>query len=118
MPDYQETIKESYPVELIKKNGYCFLVYQNEENEKVILKFNNEELTMTRYTNPKTIMQFHKNEVKEMMIPTPLGRQVFLTKTDFFEFSKDTQSLSLHYQLKQAANGNLMANYQMKVEWH
>ncbi len=35
-------------------------MYTNEEDEKVALKFSNDELIMTRFSSPKSIMRFYK----------------------------------------------------------
>lgn len=45
-----EVIEQSYPVEVTEKNGFSYLVFTNEEDEKVIMKCSDEELAVTRFS--------------------------------------------------------------------
>lgn len=53
-----EVIDQLYDVEVREKGDYTYLLFYNEEKEKVVLKFHQEELVMTRFSSPKTIMRF------------------------------------------------------------
>ncbi len=44
------------------KGNHHYLLFKNEEDEKVVLKFHDMELTMTRFSNPKISMRFIKDD--------------------------------------------------------
>ena len=44
-----EVIDQLYDVELREKGDFSYLLFYNEDQEKVVLKFNGEELAMTRF---------------------------------------------------------------------
>ena len=56
--EQMEVIDQLYDVELREKGDFSYLLFYNEEKEKVVLKFNDTELVMSRFSNPKTIMRF------------------------------------------------------------
>ena len=56
--DQVEIIEEIHECELMEKGDYTYLVHHNSEEEKVVIKLNQEELIMTRFSNPKSIMRF------------------------------------------------------------
>ncbi|HEM6302449.1 TPA: DUF1934 domain-containing protein [Streptococcus suis] len=112
-----EVIDQSFPVEVKKKDGKLYLIYQNEEEEKVVLKCDEQELVMTRFSNPKSIMRFVKNQEAIVTIPTPLGIQHFLTQTILYQLSADQQDLILHYDLNGLENQQKFASYKMKISW-
>ena len=72
-----EIVDQYYQGEWKEKAGFQYLLYTNEEDEKVALKFSNDELVMTRFSSPKSIMRFYKNEDGGAIIPTPMGIQQF-----------------------------------------
>ncbi len=51
-----EVVDQSYPVEATSKNGHLYLIFTNEEKEKTVIKCDADELVMTRFSNPKSIM--------------------------------------------------------------
>lgn len=53
-----EVIDQLYDVEVHEKGDYSYLLFYNEEKEKVVIKFHGQELVMSRFSNPKTIMRF------------------------------------------------------------
>ena len=55
-----EIVDQYYQGEWKEKAGFQYLLYTNEEDEKVALKFSNDELVMTRFSTPKSIMRFYK----------------------------------------------------------
>ena len=112
-----ELIDQVYDVEWTQKGGNHYLIYQSEEQEKVVLKFNADKLTMTRFSDPKTILHFIKNGQHLVSIPTPLGAQQFVTDTQHYHLDAENQALELHYDLKRAEDNQLFASYQMKIEW-
>ena len=112
-----ELIDQVYDVEWTQKGSNHYLIYQSEEQEKVVLKFNEDKLTMTRFSEPKTILHFIKNGQHVVSIPTPLGAQQFVTDTQHYHLDVENQALELHYDLKRADDDQLFASYQMKIEW-
>ncbi|MGQ7374802.1 DUF1934 domain-containing protein [Streptococcus suis] len=112
-----EVIDQSFPVEVREKEGKFYLIYQNEEEEKVVIKCDGEELVMTRFSSPKSIMRFFKNQDAIITIPTPLGIQHFVTQTSQYELKAEQQELILHYVLKGLENQQKFARYKMKISW-
>ena len=109
-----EVIDQLYDVELREKGDFSYLLFYNEEQEKVVLKFNGEELVMTRFSNPKTIMRFLKDSDSLAYIPTPMGMQEFIIQTSHYEVAEE--KLELAYQL-QNKEGVPFANYRLEITW-
>ncbi|MCQ8261417.1 DUF1934 domain-containing protein [Streptococcus suis] len=112
-----EVIDQSFPVEVKEKEGKLYLIYQNEEEEKVVIKCDGKELVMTRFSSPKSIMRFVKEQDAIVTIPTPMGIQHFVTQTDFYKLSLEQQELILHYDLNGLENHQKFASYKMHIEW-
>ncbi|SNH17762.1 hypothetical cytosolic protein [Streptococcus pneumoniae] len=64
-----EVIDQLYDVEVHEKGDYSYLLFYNEEKEKVVIKFHGQELVMSRFSNPKTIMRFLKDSDSLAYIP-------------------------------------------------
>ena len=109
-----EVIDQLYDVELREKGDFSYLLFYNEEQEKVVLKFNGEELVMSRFSNPKTIMRFIKDSDSLAYIPTPMGIQEFIIQTSHYEVGKE--KIVLAYQL-QNKEGVPFANYRLEITW-
>ena len=109
-----EVIDQLYDVELREKGDYSYLLFYNEDQEKVVLKFNGEELVMSRFSNPKTIMRFLKDADSLAYIPTPMGIQEFITQTSHYEVGEE--KIELAYQL-QNKEGVPFANYRIEITW-
>ena len=109
-----EVIDQLYDVELREKGDFSYLLFYNEEQEKVVIKFQEEELVMTRFSNPKTIMRFLKDSDSLAYIPTPMGMQEFIIQTSHYQV--DGQKIELDYQL-QNQEGHLFASYQLEITW-
>ena len=109
-----EVIDQLYDVEVREKGDYSYLLFYNEEKEKVVLKFHEEELVMTRFSNPKTIMRFLKDGDSLAYIPTPMGMQEFIIQTNHYKL--DGQKIELAYQL-QNQEGQPFASYQLEITW-
>ena len=109
-----EVIDQLYDVELREKGDFSYLLFYNEEQEKVVLKFNGEELVMSRFSNPKTIMRFLKDSDSLAYIPTPMGLQEFIIQTSHYEVGKE--KIVLAYQL-QNKEGVPFANYRLEITW-
>ena len=109
-----EVIDQLYDVELREKGDFSYLLFYNEDQEKVVLKFNGEELVMSRFSNPKTIMRFLKDSDSLAYIPTPMGIQEFIIQTSHYEIGEE--KIELVYQL-QNKEGVPFANYRLEITW-
>ena len=109
-----EVIDQLYDVELREKGDFSYLLFYNEDQEKVVLKFNWEELVMSRFSNPKTIMRFLKDSDSLAYIPTPMGLQEFIIQTSHYEVGEE--KIELAYQL-QNKEGVPFANYRLEITW-
>ena len=109
-----EVIDQLFDVELREKGDFSYLLFYNEEQEKVVIKFQEEELVMTRFSNPKTIMRFLKDSDSLAYIPTPMGMQEFIIQTSHHEVGEE--KLELAYQL-QNKEGVAFANYRLEITW-
>ena len=109
-----EVIDQLYDVEAREKGEYTYLLFYNEEKEKVVLKFHGQELVMSRFSNPKTIMRFLKDSDSLAYIPTPMGMQEFIIQTSRYQV--DGQKIELAYQL-QNQEGQPFASYQLEITW-
>ena len=109
-----EVIDQLYDVELREKGDFSYLLFYNEDQEKVVLKFNGVELVMSRFSNPKTIMRFLKDSDSLAYIPTPMGLQEFIIQTSHYEVGEE--KIKLAYQL-QNKEGVPFANYRLEITW-
>ncbi|HEM5123500.1 TPA: DUF1934 domain-containing protein [Streptococcus suis] len=112
-----EVIDQTFPVEVKEKEGRVYLIYQNDEAEKVVIKCDENELVMTRFSNPKSIMRFVKEQEAIVTIPTPMGIQHFVTQTSLYQMSAELQELGLHYDLKGLEHQQKFASYRMTIVW-
>ena len=112
--DQLEVVDQLYDVELREKGEFSYLLFYNEELEKVVIKFQEEELVMTRFSNPKTIMRFLKDSDSLAYIPTPMGMQEFIIQTSHYEVGEE--KLELAYQL-QNKEGVPFADYRLEITW-
>lgn len=112
-----EIIHQEFEVEVVDKQGYLYLLYRNEEDEKVAIKCNEEELVMTRFSSPKTIMRCVREKEAIVTIPTPMGIQHFVTDTKHYQLNREKQFLSLRYDLKALETQEGFASYRMEISW-
>ena len=112
--DQLEVVDQLYDVELREKGEFSYLLFYNEEQEKVVIKFQEEELVMTRFSNPKTIMRFLKDSDSLAYIPTPMGMQEFIIQTSHYEVGGE--KIELAYQL-QNKEGVPFADYRLEITW-
>ncbi|MBM7637049.1 DUF1934 domain-containing protein [Streptococcus saliviloxodontae] len=117
MDQDSEHIREVHDCDCVDKGDYTYLIYQNDEKEKVVIKFNQDEFVMTRFSNPKSQMRFLPFEQALVAIPTPVGIQHLVTDTSHYLIDKDNQVVELHYALKQPESQQVFAHYQLKVKW-
>ena len=109
-----EVIDQLYDVELREKGDFSYLLFYNEEQEKVVIKFQEEELVMTRFSNPKTIMRFLKDSDSLAYIPTPMGMQEFIIQTSHYEVGEEKIELAYKLQNKE---GFPFADYRLEITW-
>ena len=109
-----EVIDQLYDVELREKGDFSYLLFYNEEQEKVVIKFQEEELVMTRFSNPKTIMRFLKDSDSLAYIPTPMGMQEFIIQTSHYEVGEAKIELAYQLQNKEEV---AFANYRLEITW-
>lgn len=112
-----EVVDQQFQVEVKEKDGNIYLIYSNDEAEKVVIKCDEEELVMTRFSTPKSIMRFISGKEAIVTIPTPLGIQHFVTQTILYQLSAEQQELILHYDLNGLENHQKFASYKMHIEW-
>ena len=93
-----EVIDQLYDMEVHERGDYSYLLFYNEEKEKVVIKFHGQELVMSRFSNPKTIMRFLKDSDSLAYIPTPMGMQEFIIQTSAMKWM--VKRFNLDYQLQ------------------
>ena len=113
--DQIEVVDQFYEGDWKEKGGFQYLLYVNEEGEKVALKFHDRELTMTHFSSPKSIMKFMASEKSQALIPTPMGMQQFVINT--VDYLLEEQSLSLSYQLLTVDGSQQFATYRLELTW-
>ncbi|MDG3132160.1 DUF1934 domain-containing protein [Streptococcus suis] len=112
-----EVVEQQFDVEVMEKGHYLYLMYINDEQEKVIIKCNDTELVMTRFSNPKTIMRFVPDKEAIVTIPTPVGIQHFVTVTKYYKFNRQRKLLHVQYELRGMENQQRFAAYKMDISW-
>ncbi|MDO4635554.1 MAG: DUF1934 domain-containing protein [Streptococcus sp.] len=115
--DEMEEIVEVYPCEVFLKESHFYLRYTNSEEEKVVLKIGLDEFVMTRFSNPKSVMHFNKNQITEVSIPTPIGYQYFQISCEIFEFDSNENCLKITYSLSQRNLDQVFAYYNLELFW-
>ena len=108
-----EIIHEEYTGDYHEKNGSHFLVYQNEISEKVVMKYDTEMLTITRFSKPSTIMKMHPEVVTKTAIATPVGPQRFEIKTQLYK--KSATGFKASYKFWQGETK--IAQYDLEVHF-
>ncbi|MDQ8759198.1 MULTISPECIES: DUF1934 domain-containing protein [Streptococcus] len=112
-----EVVDQQFQVEVREKGEQLYLMYTNDESEKVVIKCDKEELVMTRFSEPKSIMRFMLDREAIVTIPTPMGIQHFVTDTKQYRLHREKQYLRLRYELKGLENQQRFASYRMEISW-
>lgn len=111
-----ELIHEVYEGELTTKGAYHYLIYTNDEKEKVVLKYNAQELIMTRFSKPQSVMRFAAGKLAQCSVPTPMGLQQLVTRTSYLSLSGN--QLQLGYDLLPHLDAEeVFASYRMSISW-
>ncbi|MBA2795297.1 DUF1934 domain-containing protein [Streptococcus porcinus] len=116
--DQVEKIKEIQNCQLHKKGKHLYFVYQNTEDEKVVIKCDDRLLVMNRFSNPHSIMTFEKGVTHAFNIPTLLGIQQLVTDTAEYQFNLKKQQITISYKLVQPESRAIFANYQLEILWY
>ena len=112
-----EVVDQVYPVEVMQKKGQFYLIFSNEEEEKTVIRCDDKELVMTRFSTPKSIMRFLLEKEAIVTLHTPLGIQHFVTSTHRYGLDRNEQEIKLDYDLKTLETGQLFARYRMTISW-
>ena len=112
-----EVIQQEFEVEVVDKEAQFYLIFVNDEAEKVVIKCDDEELVMTRFSTPKSIMRFISNKEAIVTIPTPMGIQHFVTNTKNYQLNRSEQHLRLQYDLMGLENQQRFASYDIAISW-
>ena len=108
-----EIFNQEYQSDWTQKGDYAYLIYHNEEKEKVLIKYKEDELIMNRFSTPKTLMRFIKGGQAVVVIPTPMGAQHLVTDTSRLEVAEDR--IRLDYVLKPMDADAIFASYKMTI---
>lgn len=110
-----EVIEEIRDVELIEKNDTLYLIYHNDAKERVVLKVTSAKCVMTRFSKPKSVMQFIPQEVTIAHMTTPAGTQIFQIITE--NYQQNHQQLALDYQIQLPGTQQVLARYSLRISW-
>ena len=108
----EEFIRETFEGDVKKLGNKIALYYKNAEEEKVLIKFDDKELSMTRYADKPVVMRFHK-ELPTHTLYEGLGRLEILT--DGFHMNEELKHVKLKYCLAQ--NDIPIGEYRMRIDW-
>lgn len=113
-----ELVHEAYPGEVVQKGDWLYLIYQNQESEKVVLKLKEDELIMTRFSQPQTQMRFVSGGLAPASVPTPMGVQRMVTRSKAYQLNQSAQQLKLAYDLLMSPEADLpLASYELEISW-
>lgn len=116
--DQTELIHEVYEGELVDKAGSRYLIYHNNDKEKVVIKFKAGELVMTRFGQPQTLMRFVAGGQAPASIPTPMGVQQLVTATKSLVLDDQDQKIRVSYDLLTSPEADLpLASYTLTIRW-
>lgn len=105
-------VKEIYQGELKKGEHQTLLKYQNAANEKVLLKFDENEVIMTRFAKRPIKMHFHP-EIPSLTEYEGLGELSILTNA--LSIDHESRTIKINYQLSQGAQK--IADYHLRIDW-
>ncbi|GBG97073.1 hypothetical protein NtB2_01210 [Lactococcus termiticola] len=109
----EELIHNEFDGTFKKLSQGSALNYVNEEGEKVLLKFDESGLSMSRYTaEGALVMRFNRDLETQMKFPG-LGPLELLT--DQYHLDEARGLLSVHYRLAQ--KGQAFSSYQLNIHW-
>lgn len=116
--DQVELFHETYEGEVVEKGDWLYLIYQNSDKEKVVIKVKTDELVMTRFGSPQTLMRFVAGGFAPATIPTPMGVQRLVTNSRAFQLDEATQQVQISYDLMTSEEAELpLASYDLQISW-
>ena len=108
----EELIKESYNGNIKQNAEKIMLMYENVAKEKVLIKFDQKELTMTRFADKAVSMHF--NPEKSSTTPYEgLGNLTILTEK--LIFNPEQHNIKISYQLIQ--HNQKIGDYKLRIDW-
>ncbi|WEV45739.1 DUF1934 domain-containing protein [Streptococcaceae bacterium ESL0687] len=108
----KEVIENAYQGEVIQKKDNIYLSYVDEEERKNVIKIGADSLVLTRFSNPKTKMEFRLGQAPATII-TPVGIQELVTETRAFRQGEGL--VELDYSLLQ--NNLKFADYKLEIRF-
>ncbi|GAB2027573.1 YwiB family protein [Lactovum odontotermitis] len=105
-----ETVSENYECELTERSGKTYLTFVNPLGDKMLIKFNENELTRIQFGENPLTMRFIKNQLTSFSHEL-LG--LIMIDTKVYEVSENR--LRLDYQLLQ--NEVPIGNYQLEISY-
>ncbi|GAB2024684.1 hypothetical protein OfM1_07550 [Lactovum odontotermitis] len=105
-----ENVSESYECELTVRSGKTYLTFVNPLGDKMLIKFNENELTRIQFGENPLTMRFVKNQLTSFSHEL-LG--LIMIDTKAYEVSENR--LRLDYQLLQ--NEVPIGNYQLEISY-
>lgn len=108
----EELVKEIYQGELKKGEHQTLLKYKNAANEKVLLKFDEKEVIMTRFAKRPIKMHFHP-EIPSLTEYESLGELSILTNA--LSIDHESRTIKINYQLSQGPQK--IADYHLRIDW-
>lgn len=113
-----DVITEEYESKWVIKGDTHYFSYINNEKEKVVIKYKKDELVISRFSSPISVMRFRLRNLDNAKIVTPLGLQILVTKTHCLEIDVQAKRIFLHYDLLTAPEtDNILASYQLSLNW-
>ncbi len=110
--EQEELIHEEYDGEFKKISGKWCLIYQNSATERVLIKFDENELSMIRYADSPVKLHFHKDFLTNTYYE---GLGFLNVTTKKLQVNLENASVNLNYHLSQ--NEQKIADYQMQISW-
>jgi uncharacterized beta-barrel protein YwiB (DUF1934 family) len=108
-----ERIKEIFSGEIKQISGKTVLIYQNANDEKVMIKFTDEEMNMIRYADRAVSMRFNE-KIETSTSYEGLGELIITT--DSYKVNHELKNLKISYQLAQ--NDQKIGDYKLRIDWH
>lgn len=110
-----EVVEEVRDVEVVEKGDFLYLTYHNDDKERVVLKVGEQQCSMTRFSEPKSVMQFMDVAITRTQIVTPVGIQHLNVVTDTYQ--REGNQVTIDYALQIPQTGQDLAQYHLRIRW-
>lgn len=107
-----ELIFEEFDGKFKEISDKIVLQYENEAAEKVLVKFDENSLSMTRFASVPILMKFQENGLTSSFYEGLGNLEIF---TQAVKFDRNAGQIFVAYQLSQ--NGLKIGDYQLKIRW-